>query len=95
MRRGLSGSRGNYRTLLRLFGMESRDYKRFMNFLATHDCRVDFREFRSLSAEQPRSRRPLLPPLPAIESREPRISDDNTQSDATASSDVSSHKIAS
>jgi hypothetical protein len=32
--------------MLTLFGMSSRDYRRFMNFLAAHDCRVGFREFR-------------------------------------------------
>jgi DNA-binding NtrC family response regulator len=88
VRRGLGVSRGNYRTLLRLFGMESRDYKRFMNFLATHDCRVDFREFRSINGEQPRSRRPLLPPLPAIEGRDRRSTDgvpDATDSQKIAS----------
>jgi hypothetical protein len=32
---------------LTLFGMPESDYKRFMNFLAAHQCVVDFREFRS------------------------------------------------
>jgi hypothetical protein len=27
--------------------MSSRDYRRFMNFLAAHECGVGFREFRS------------------------------------------------
>ena len=47
VRRGLSVSRGNYRGLLDLFRIPANDYKRFMNFLATHDCRPDFREFRN------------------------------------------------
>ncbi len=47
VRRGLSISRGNYRGLLDLFRIPASDYKRFMNFLATHDCRPDFREFRN------------------------------------------------
>ena len=47
VRRGLSVSRGNYRGLLDLFRIPASDYKRFMNFLATHDCRPDFREFRN------------------------------------------------
>ncbi|HET9830751.1 MAG TPA: sigma 54-interacting transcriptional regulator [Vicinamibacterales bacterium] len=67
VRRGLSVTRGNYRGLLRLFGMRPRDYKRFMNVLATHDCRPDFREFRSVTAEHatsPRAVPNLLPPLP-------------------------------
>jgi DNA-binding NtrC family response regulator len=47
VRRGLATTRGNYRALLPLFGMSSDDYKRFLNFLTTHDCNVDFRQFRS------------------------------------------------
>jgi DNA-binding NtrC family response regulator len=46
IRRGLSATRGNYRALLKLFGMPDSDYKRFMNFLAAHDCAVDFHPFR-------------------------------------------------
>jgi len=44
---GLASTRGNYRALLKLFGMEESDYKRFMNFLAAHECTVDFRQFRT------------------------------------------------
>jgi hypothetical protein len=47
VRRGLRESRGRYKSMLTLFGMPSRDYRRFMNFLAAHDCTVEFREFRS------------------------------------------------
>jgi hypothetical protein len=43
----LSATKGNYRTLLKLFGMSPDDYHRFHNFLAAHDCKVDFRAFRS------------------------------------------------
>jgi hypothetical protein len=46
VRRGLRESRGRYKALLALFGMPSRDYRRFMNFLAAHECGVGFREFR-------------------------------------------------
>jgi transcriptional regulator with PAS, ATPase and Fis domain len=46
VRRGLAVTRGNYRALLKVFGMPVSDYKRFMNFLSAHDCRADFREFR-------------------------------------------------
>jgi DNA-binding NtrC family response regulator len=46
---GLTATRGNYRGLLKLFGMAETDYKRFMNFLAAHECTVDFRQFRTLS----------------------------------------------
>ena len=44
--RGLSATHGNYRALLRLFGMVDSDYPHFHNFLAAHDCKVDFRNFR-------------------------------------------------
>jgi DNA-binding NtrC family response regulator len=67
VRRGLSVTRGNYRALLPLFGMPPEDYKRFMNFLATHDCQAEFREFRNGTAdiqEAPRSSLTVLPPLP-------------------------------
>jgi two-component system, NtrC family, response regulator HydG len=64
VRRGLATTRGNYRTLLKLFGMSPRDYKRFLNFLAAHDCRADFREFRNGVPENPRRPRLELPELP-------------------------------
>ena len=50
VRRGLRESRGRYKSLLKLFGMSSRDYRRFMNFLAAHDCGIGVREFRSEAA---------------------------------------------
>ena len=59
---GLTTTRGNYRALLRLFGMGSQDYKRFLNFLAAHECNVDFREFRHGTPVPQRAPR-LLPPL--------------------------------
>jgi transcriptional regulator with PAS, ATPase and Fis domain len=64
VRRGLATTRGNYRALLKLFGMSSRDYKRFLNFLAAHDCRTDFREFRAGTPDMARrAPGPVLPPL--------------------------------
>jgi DNA-binding NtrC family response regulator len=42
---GLANARGSYKGLLSLFGIESNDYQRFLNFLAAHDCIVDFRLF--------------------------------------------------
>jgi DNA-binding NtrC family response regulator len=42
---GLANARGSYMGLLTLFGIESSDYQRFLNFLAAHDCVVDFRLF--------------------------------------------------
>ncbi len=49
VRRGLAETRGNYRALLPLFGMQPSDYHRFHNFLSAHDCKVDFRAFRNSS----------------------------------------------
>jgi transcriptional regulator with PAS, ATPase and Fis domain len=46
VKRGLRATQGNYRAILPLFGIDDGDYKRFMNFLGTHRCLVDFREFR-------------------------------------------------
>jgi DNA-binding NtrC family response regulator len=65
VRKGLSTTRGNYRALLRLFGMSTQDYKRFLNFLAAHECSADFRAFRHGTAEAQRPPRPILPTLPA------------------------------
>jgi len=62
IRRGLRAASGSYRMLLSLFHLDGADYKRFLNFLSAHDCRVDFREFRSArpSPAEPR----VEPPLP-------------------------------
>jgi len=65
VKRGLSTTRGNYRALLKLFGMSSQDYKRFLNFLAAHQCGADFREFRHGTVEPKRPPRLLLPPITA------------------------------
>ena len=46
VRRGLEEARGNYKIVARLFNMEPRDYKRFLNFLRKHDCQVPFKEYR-------------------------------------------------
>jgi two-component system response regulator AtoC len=46
VRRGLEEARGNYKIVARLFNMEGRDYKRFLNFLRKHDCQVSFRDYR-------------------------------------------------
>ena len=47
VRRGLATTHGNYRAVVGMFGMPTTDYKRFLNFLTTHDCVVDFRPYRS------------------------------------------------
>jgi DNA-binding NtrC family response regulator len=46
VRKGLEEARGNYKIVARLFNMEQRDYKRFLNFLRKHDCQLPFKEYR-------------------------------------------------
>ena len=46
VRRGLEEARGNYKIVARLFNMEQREYKRFLNFLRKHDCQIPFKEYR-------------------------------------------------
>ncbi len=46
VRKGLENARGNYKIVARLFNMEPRDYKRFLNFLRKHDCQLPFQEYR-------------------------------------------------
>jgi transcriptional regulator with PAS, ATPase and Fis domain len=58
--RGLSATRGNYRAVLKLFGMTDSDYYRFHNFLTAHACKVDFRTYRT-GAQIEASRPPSLP----------------------------------
>jgi len=66
VRRGLRESGGRYREVLALFGMSSRDYRRFMNFLAAHDCGVGVREFRdAASSAQAPAKMPPLYSVPA------------------------------
>src|SRR5947209_5740416 len=45
--RGLERTAGNYRSLVELFNMPARDYKRFLAFLNKHRCHLPFRAFRS------------------------------------------------
>jgi transcriptional regulator with PAS, ATPase and Fis domain len=52
IRRGLSTSNGSYRRLLELLGMKPEDYKRFLNFLTTHGCAVDYRAFKRDAAAE-------------------------------------------
>ena len=46
LQKGLEEARGNYKIVLGLFNMESRDYKRFLNFLRKHDCHLPFKGYR-------------------------------------------------
>ncbi len=61
MRRGLATTRGNYQAVVRLFGMPDTDYKRFLNFLGTHGCVVDFREYRTPAAPEGTNVRDRIP----------------------------------
>jgi transcriptional regulator with PAS, ATPase and Fis domain len=81
VRRGLSVTRGNYRGLLDLFNIPPSDYKRFMNFLATHDCRPDFREFRNPTHAFDRRPRELFPEMSRAHALPP------TDADGTAAED--------
>ncbi len=47
--KGLQESRGNYKIVARIFNMDPRDYKRFLNFLRKHDCQLPFKEYRRWS----------------------------------------------
>jgi DNA-binding NtrC family response regulator len=58
--RGLSVTKGNYRAVMKLFGMMEADYYRFHNFLAAHECKVDFRKFRN-GGTAATARPPALP----------------------------------
>jgi DNA-binding NtrC family response regulator len=60
VRQALVETSGNYRAVLQVLGMPPGDYKRFLNFLSTHGCSVDFREFRSGRASR---ERPMEPPF--------------------------------
>jgi hypothetical protein len=46
IRRGLVVARGNYRSVARLFNIAPDEYKKFLDFLRKHDCRLPYREFR-------------------------------------------------
>jgi transcriptional regulator with PAS, ATPase and Fis domain len=59
IRRGLRVTCGNYRALVTLFRIPESDYKRFLNFLSTHDCMPDFREFRDGATTAAREARRL------------------------------------
>jgi two-component system nitrogen regulation response regulator NtrX len=44
--KGLEEARGSYKIVAKLFNMEPRDYKRFLNFLRKHECQLPFKEYR-------------------------------------------------
>ncbi len=47
VRKGLTTTSGSYKEVVKLFGMPESDYKRFLNFLATHDCGVGGKSYRT------------------------------------------------
>jgi DNA-binding NtrC family response regulator len=73
--RGLRTTHGNYRSLLRLFGIAPADYKRLHNFLMAHDCKVDYRAFRQGIPESTPVRA-LLPPLRTASPAAPALSEE-------------------
>jgi hypothetical protein len=75
VRRGLATTCGNYRALLKLFGLPNDDYKRLLNFLTTHGCTVDYREYRA-GGKQDRER--LQNPLEQIKASLPTVPAANT-----------------
>ncbi len=46
VRKGLEETRGNYKIVAKLFNMDIRDYKKFLNFLRKHDCQLPFKAYR-------------------------------------------------
>ena len=44
--KGLEEARGNYKIVTRMFNMDPRDYKKFLNFLRKHDCQLPFKDYR-------------------------------------------------
>jgi DNA-binding NtrC family response regulator len=58
--RGLSVTNGNYRALIKLFGIGETDYFRFHNFLKAHQCGVDYHAYRQGASLAP-ARRPAAP----------------------------------
>ena len=73
VRQALFETSGNYRAVLRLLRMEPSDYKRFLNFLSTHDCTVDFREYRSGQSQKERQIEPLLKVPPSAAKRDAEL----------------------
>ena len=61
VKRGLAASDGSYRDMLKLFGIPGSDYKRVLNFLSSHGCTVDYREFRNGRSEESATSRAIVP----------------------------------
>src|SRR5207237_4947596 len=50
--KGLHEARGNYKIVAQLFNLETRDYKKFLNFLRKHECQLPFRPYREGHSSQ-------------------------------------------
>jgi transcriptional regulator with PAS, ATPase and Fis domain len=51
VRKGLEEARGSYKIVVRLFNMESSDYKKFLNFLRKHECQLPFQAYRQIDRD--------------------------------------------
>ena len=51
--KGLHETRGSYVMLVRLFNLEARDYKRFLNILHKHGCHIPVAPFRAGAVRRP------------------------------------------
>lgn len=58
---GLRETQGNYRLLSELYNIGATDYKRFMSFLRSHDCRLPVQAFRRGPVTTPRRRISAMP----------------------------------
>lgn len=67
--RGLERTAGNYRSLVGLFNMPDRDYKRFLAFLSKHRCHLPFRAYRSAAPVARRALPSTHAPLGETESQ--------------------------
>jgi hypothetical protein len=56
--KGLEEARGNYKIVAKLFNLEPREYKRFLNFLRKHDCQLPFKGTDNRSQELGDRKRP-------------------------------------
>ena len=80
---GLRETRGSYRGVVTLFNLPESDYKKFMNFLSTHNCRPEFRDFRN-SATVPQPTWPVLMPEFGVPERQAPVAT-NTPPERVAS----------
>ncbi len=63
--RGLHETRGQYVTLVALFNMDGKDYKRFLNVLHKHGCHIPVAPFREAAIRRPLRSSQSQPFVPA------------------------------